>query len=70
MKSTGLDIEEATQPSARVPESLPHGAGGMEIHTVNQILTPPGLGAPTINALIPNVDNYTLLNLLFGELGT
>lgn len=33
----------------------------MEITQVADVLTPEGLGAPTLNALVPNEDNYTVL---------
>ncbi|GMV71865.1 MAG: hypothetical protein AMXMBFR77_17030 [Phycisphaerales bacterium] len=35
----------------------------MQIQSVNSLLTPAGLGPPTLRALIPNVDNYTVLLL-------
>lgn len=35
----------------------------MEIQSVNDLLTPAGLGPPVLRALIPNVDNYSVLLL-------
>ena len=33
----------------------------MEIKPVSEVLTPVGLGAPVLNALVPNENNYTVL---------